>query len=204
MTVLGLTGKSGSGKSVVADLFRQCGAHVIDCDKLYDVMVSAPSDCTLAIASAFGGDVLNGDGSLNRKALGAIVFGRENKEKLELLNKTVHPLVLRKIKDILLNLSEGGCELCVIDAPQLYEAGVNKICDLTLAVIAGESQRIERIKARDKIDESIARARISSQLDDSFFIENSDFIIDNSQTLDKLKATVNELMITIKKLGENK
>jgi len=202
MTVLGLTGKSGSGKSVVADYLKQFSASVIDCDKLYSEMVSSPSECTQKIASVFGTEVLNSDGSLNRKALGALVFGKQNKSRLELLNRTVHPLVLKRIREILNELSKSGCKLCVIDAPQLFEAGVNSICDYTLAVTAHQDLRIDRIVNRDNISVDSAKARISSQLEDSYFVMNADFVIDNSSSLDELYLAVDNVLKKICVNGE--
>lgn len=199
MVVLGLTGKSGSGKSVVADILKARGAYVIDCDSLYNDMVIAPSDCTRSIASAFGNDVLNSDGSLNRKALGSLVFGVENKEKLDLLNSTVHPFVFDEIKKIISEISLRDFSYCVIDAPQLFEAGVDRICDFTVVVTAEEEQRISRIMSRDQIDLDAAQKRIASQLDDAFFTQKADFIIDNSGAYEDLLKAVDTFIEKLEK-----
>ena len=151
MTVIGITGPSGAGKSAVSALLQtKYGFNVIDADRVYHSLVSAPSPCLDEIKKEFGDSVIDINGALDREALGQIVFGDGNSDKLLILNKITHKYVVDKIVcDI------EYCKLentnCVVDAPLLLEAELDRVCDFTIAVLADEKTRAERIIARDSI-----------------------------------------------------
>ncbi len=194
MTVIGITGPSGAGKGEVSGiLLEKYGFTVIDADKVYHSLVSAPSKCLEEIKDAFGGDVISHDGSLNRSALSKLVFGEKNRERLLLLNSITHKYVASEIKDTVSTLKKAE-KNCVIDAPLLIEAGLTDICDITLAVLADEDIRAERISARDKISHADALLRISSQKNAEFYIAHSDAVISNNGDKHMLDTALSKIL----------
>ena len=195
MTVIGITGPSGSGKSAVSEHLKQIhGFKVIDADEVYHGIISQPSDCVRELVEAFGEGILSQNGGIDRKVLAKLVFGEENKERLLILNKITHKYVDIEIKRLLESYAANGEEFCAIDAPLLVEAGINKICDYVIAVVASREKRAERISKRDGIDHEAAILRIDSQKPDSFYEENSDFVIQNNLNLKELSLFVNMIL----------
>lgn len=192
MKVIGVTGGSGSGKSVACRYLASRGGKLIDCDKVYASLVDRPSECTAALANAFGKVILKPDGSLNRKMLSDIVFKSDNREKLDLLNRTVHPSVIEEVKRIIQDSSDSTYFL--IDAPQLFEAGADKICDTTVYVTADEDKRLERIRKRDGISMQDAKRRLDSQHSDVFFKSKCDHTVYNNGTEQELETECYKLL----------
>ena len=182
MTVLGLTGPTGSGKGMLAEAFRKQGIPVLDTDAVYHELTSKPSPCVSRLQEAFGEGILFPDGSLNRHALGAVVFSRGAEDKLRLLDEITHKFVLDEVRRRISRL-DADTPAVLVDAPLLFESGFDAECDIILCVIAKKDVRIERIVRRDGITEEMASARIASQKSDAFLIENSDFVIRNDGDL---------------------
>ena len=181
MYIIGVTGPSGAGKSVVSQYLRKFhGYKLINADKVYHRIISGPSDCVNELVEHFGKEILNEEGGIDRKALAALVFGEENKDKLELLNKITHKYVIAKINKRVEKFTEEGEKFCVIDAPLLIEAGINEMCDLVYAVVAYKENRAERIAERDGIDFKDALLRIESQKPDKFYSDNCDVLLRNN------------------------
>ena len=170
--VIGLTGPTGSGKSSAASLCEKYGIKLVDCDKVARKATEKGSGALKELSKAFGSDILNGDGSLNRKALASKAFA--TKEKTELLNKTIFPF----IKELV--ISEIDCEKVLLDAPTLFESGINSICFKTVAVLADDKIRLDRIIKRDDLTEKEAKLRMSAGKNDDFYKENADYIIYNN------------------------
>lgn len=175
--IVGITGPSGSGKSLLCKYITEAGIPCINADEVYHSMLTPPSRCLDAIAKEFGGGVILSDGSLDRAALASAVFG--DTEKLDLLNKTVLPLVIAEIKELISGLEEASHTAVAVDAPTLVESGFHKECDLVVSVIAPPDKRIERIRARDGISDEKASQRISAQKDDDFYTSASDVTLIN-------------------------
>lgn len=195
MIIIGITGPSGAGKGAVsAILAEKFGFKVIDADRVYHSIISAPSECVKELASSFGEDVLNEVGGIDRKALSQKVFGDENKDKLLLLNKITHKYVIYEIEKLLVEHKNSGIEVCIIDAPLLIEAGVDKMCDHTVAVIADKELRAKRIADRDGIDENAALLRINSQKPDSFYTDACSFILSNNHCKRELESSVDSCL----------
>ncbi len=194
MTVIGITGPSGAGKGEVSRILNEkYGFPVLDADEIYHSLVSSPSDCLSEIEKEFGSAVIKKNGSLDRRALSDLVFGKENKEKLNLLNKITHKHVVAEI-DSSLSALENKVKACIIDAPLLIEADLCSKCDLTLSVIAPGEIRAERISQRDGIDMDSALRRINSQKEDEYYIKNTDCSIFNDGDVSLLEAKVEEIM----------
>lgn len=176
MKILGITGRSGSGKGYVSALFAEYGIPTIDSDAIVHRLYREHAACIAELTASFGA-ILTDDGVIDRKKLAQIVFSDD--EKLKTLNSIVHRYVAEEIKKACALFEEQGKTAVLIDAPQLYEAHLENICDLVIAVKAPEALRIERICRRDEISEEGAESRLAHQLNDSFFDERADVIIVN-------------------------
>ncbi len=194
MFIIGITGPSGSGKGEISKHLSLKGARIIDADEVYHDVITPPSACIDELVSNFGKEILTDTGAINRKNLALIVFGEENKEKLERLNKITHKYVIERINDIISGCQNQGVDVCVIDAPLLIEADIVKDCDLTVAVLANTNIRTDRIMLRDSIDKAAAERRIMSQKPDSFYIEYTDEIVYNNGDLISLKQQVDTIL----------
>lgn len=185
--VVGLTGQTGAGKSTVSKVFAANGFSVINADNVARNVVEKGSRCLAEIEEFFGSDVINGDGTLNRKALAAIVFS--DKSKLETLNTITYPYITGSIlKKIRFHASRNE-RLILLDAPTLFESRADDFCEIVISVLADPDIREKRIIFRDGLTAEQARKRMNSQLDDEFFESHSDYIIHNNGDLD----TVNEI-----------
>ena len=161
--VLGITGGSGSGKTSVLDVIRDLGGEVIDCDAVYHEMLAGSDALRNDINAAFPG-VFRQDGTLDRQKLGKEVFAK--KERLTKLNSIVYAHLLPELER---RIADTGVGLYAIDAINLLESGLDRLCDATIAVTAPVELRVRRIMARDNIPEEYARLRISAQKPDEFY-----------------------------------
>lgn len=168
----------------------------INTDNIYREITSQKTPCIEALISEFGGDIVNGDFSLNRKRLSEIVFS--DKKKLNRLNKLSHYHVLNEVRKIIKNAADSGYFGVIVDAPLLFESGFDTECDLVIAVVANESTRINRILARDNITPDMAKKRLSAQLSDEVIKSRADYVIDNSGDASHLAEEVEKIIKEIK------
>lgn len=192
---IGITGGSGSGKGYICGLLSGMGYPCIDTDSVVHDLYTQNDSCLSEIRKEFGDEVFE-SGILIRSRLANIVFSDKN--KLQKLNSLVHGYVISECDRICNDLFEKGNDTVFIDAPQLYEAGMEKSVDAVIAVIASKDVRINRIIKRDSISESQALKRIDNQHSDEFFELNADFIIENSsgselELRNKLKEIITQL-----------
>lgn len=181
--VIGLTGQTGAGKSTVTESFAEKGFVIIDCDQLTRELQSRPEILSM-LENAYGSQILMEDGSLNRKMLAAIAFSEP--KQTEKLNKLMFPPICEEIKSRIAQAAAKGKKYILLDAPTLFESGLDKICDRRVSVLASEDVRLQRILMRDKIDEEAARRRMSAQHPDSFYTVRSDFVLRNNGTREEL------------------
>jgi len=191
MIRIGLTGVSGSGKSFVTKIFAKYGVSSINSDAIVHELYNTKNPCTEALVRLFGEGILKSDHSVDRKELASIVFASQ--EKLLLLNQTVHPFVIEKIKKVVKEKETQGAQAFLIEAPQLFESGLQEFCDYVVSVIADHQIRVERLISRDGIIKEMAEKRISNQYGDSFFREHSDFCIENNGS-DDLEKQVSAIL----------
>lgn len=185
--VVGLTGQTGAGKSTVSKVFEANGFAVINADHVARNVVEKGSRCLAEIEDFFGRNVINSDGTLNRKALAAIVFS--DRSKLEMLNTITYPYITSSIlKKIRMHASRDE-KLILLDAPTLFESRADDFCEIIISVLADHDIRQTRIISRDGLTAEQAQKRMNSQLDEEFFGSHSDYIIHNNGDLD----TVNEI-----------
>lgn len=177
---IGLTGPTGAGKSLLSSTAERLGFQVINCDLYARKAVEKGSEGLLRLAAVFGEEILNPDDTLNRKALAQKAFS--SKENTELLNKMLLPYIVR-----LVNEGIKG-EKVLLDAPTLFESGIFKQCDFTVAVLADREIRLERITERDSISREDALLRINAGKDDEFYKRKSDYILYNNDDIKRLEA----------------
>lgn len=189
--VIGLTGQTGAGKSTVSDFLREQGFAVIDCDRVAREVAAPGSECLFALVRAFGEGIRSSDGSLNRRALGDLVFS--DKEQLHRLDGLIFPYILTALRQKIAALERQGHSLVILDAPTLFESGADRMCRRILAVTATPESRLARIIRRDALTREQALARMESQLDEAYFRSHADFIIDNSGSRQALAPQLQEV-----------
>ncbi len=185
--IYGLTGMSGAGKSTVSDSFEKAGFFVADCDRIAREVVKKGEPCLDKLQRLFGNGVITADGELDRRAMGNIVF--TNAEKLKLLNDTIYPYITYKVITMCEN-ADG--RFILLDAPTLFESGIDFICDGVISVTCDKEKSVERIMLRDNITRESAENRLSSQHDAEYYKSRSDFCIENNGDLETLRANADD------------
>lgn len=192
MLLIGLTGPTGAGKGEVSRVFSAHGIPVIDADNVYHQLLIPPSACLNELVYTFGHQILSPDGTLDRKQLGKIVFS--DAPLLKRLNEITHRYVMSSIKTKLEQLKRDEVRAAVLDAPQLFEAEADKLCQVIVSVIADKQTRLSRIMHRDGIDRDAALHRIASQKSDEFFRTHSDYVIENNGNLGAILPAVRKIL----------
>lgn len=192
MLVVGLTGGISSGKSMVAKWFREAGILVLDADEIVKTLQSPHSDLVKEIGKLFGEQMIAEDGSLNRQALGSLIF--HDDQAKEKLNRLIHPQVKNKLEQGIQQAHELGEKILVLDIPLLYESGFEPLIDISLVVYVSKEIQLQRLMERDQIDEAYALAKINSQLSLEEKKKRGDFILDNRGTLEQLKSQFEEIL----------
>lgn len=172
--ILGITGGTGCGKTTLLSHIAALGGLILDCDAIYHDLLTRDESLLEAISARFPGTVI--DGTLQRKALGALVFADE--AALLDLNAITHSAVKAEV----LRQLEQQPALAAIDAIALFESGLDALCDLTVAVTAPREARITRLMARDGIDRAYALSRIQAQHEDRWFENRCDYVLCNNGT----------------------
>lgn len=176
--MLGLTGPTGAGKSTVAGYFRGKGVPTVDADQAARRAVEPGSPALRELAAAFSPDILRPDGSLDRRRLAVLAFA--DRQSAQRLNGILHPVIMDIIRKELARLAAAGHPMLLLDAPQLYEAGGDALCNRVAAVLAPPGLRLARIMERDGLTEEEARRRMAAGLPDAFFREKGAWILENS------------------------
>lgn len=185
MLIVGLTGQSGAGKGEFSRIFKSFdGVYCLDTDTTAREVVEKGKPCLKELCEYFGNEILESDGTLDRKKLASIAFADEEKHKN--LNRITHFYVVEEIKKWLDDVKKEGAKVAIIDAPLLFESGADSLCDITVGVLAPYTTRLKRILKRDKIDKKSAKLRLDSQPKDEFFEEKCDYIIANNGSLKNL------------------
>ncbi|HWP50254.1 MAG TPA: dephospho-CoA kinase [Clostridia bacterium] len=190
--VIGLTGQTGAGKSSVSKIIRSQGIAVIDCDEVSREVVANEKCCLADMALEFSIAILNMDGTLNRKRLSEIVFS--DAKKLERLNALIFPYIRNYLKDKIEQLEVQGEQVVVLDAPTLFESGLDADCNSVISVIAPEALRLNRIVVRDHLTDEEARRRIAAQHKDSYYTARSQIVIINDKDQQELHVKTLELV----------
>lgn len=191
--ILGLTGGIACGKSTISAYLKEFGLPVIDADECSRVVVEKGSIGLAKLTEIFGNKILENDGTLNRKALGQIVFS--DSEQLSLLNSVMEPLIREEISRRL--NQENNADLVVLDAPLLIEQHYDKICDFIMTIDVPKKIQLERLIERDNLSEDEAKSRIESQLSSRERNGFADVVIDSSGTVEQTRKQVIKWLKTI-------
>lgn len=177
MLTIGLTGKTGAGKSTAALYLKEKGCHIIDGDVIARQITEKGSPVLLQLQQAFGEDILDEKGELIRKRLAERAFS--SRQGTALLNSITHPEIKRRCQKEIALAKSMDCKAAVIDAAALLEGDCKELCEKIVVVTAPENIRLERILARDAITRQQAATRIKAQRDDEYYFSHADIIIRN-------------------------
>jgi len=187
MKIIGITGKSGAGKTTVTKYFKKYDAEIIDADILARKIVNAGMPALAEIEKEWKNVVENGN--LNRRALAKIVFN--DAEELHKLNTITHKYIVEEIKQ---RIKKSKAPIFIIDAIALFESGLSDLCDVTVCVTADKDVRLKRIMARDGLARIEAEERINAQKSDDFYKEKADFVILNNETESNLEEVADRIV----------
>ena len=183
MLRVGLTGSIGVGKSFVASVFVELGCHVLDADQTAREVVMPGTPGLKALTEAFGEEILNTDGTLDRKRLGALIFAEQSKR--EQLNHILHPFIIAR-QDEIMNAweAEDPDGIGIVDAALMIESGGYKRFDKLIVVHCRPEVQLERLMLRDKLARDEALRRINSQMSQDEKVKFADYLIDTSDGFD--------------------
>ena len=190
LTLVGITGGSGSGKTTALRELEKRGALVIDCDTVYHTLLEESEALIEELDESFPGTVENG--KLQRRKLGAVVF--ENPEALRRLNEITHRHITRRVRQLLRAHAMNGGTLAAIDAVELIGSGLGEKCAFTLGILADRETRIRRIVARDGLTPEYAAARIDAQRPDSYFREHCTVCLENNGEEQTFQNQINQIL----------
>jgi dephospho-CoA kinase len=192
MLRVGLTGSIGVGKSFVASVFVELGCHVLDADQTAREVVMPGTPGLKALTEAFGEEILNADGTLDRKRLGALVFADQSQR--ERLNHILHPFIIAR-QDEIMNAweAEDPDGIGVIDAALMIESGGYKRFDKLIVVHCRPEVQLERLMLRDKLSRDEALRRINSQMSQEEKQKFADYLIDTSDGFESTRSRTVEI-----------
>ncbi len=186
---VGLTGNIGSGKTTAAQILADLGAKIIDADAIAHELLAPGSSVHARVVEAFGGKIARPDGSIDRSALGDVVFG--DPEKRAILNRIVHPAVREEILRRIAGMEQKDPEgIVVVDAALLVESGFHRLLDCLLVVTCAAEKQLERIVRRNGLTVEQARARMASQLPAREKACIADYEIDNSGSIEDTRVQI--------------
>ncbi|MGW8208858.1 MAG: dephospho-CoA kinase [Syntrophobacteria bacterium] len=202
MLKVGLTGGIASGKSTVSRIFASFGAKVLDADEVAREVLLPGQPAWTKLRRAFGQEFFHPDGTVKRKQLRKLVFA--DPEKRSQLNAIVHPEVMKEINrrsEILSSSVQTG--VLLVDVPLLLEVGVANRFDKVVVVYVSKSVQINRLQQRDGISEEEAKQALKAQMALSKKVEQADYVIDNSGTLEETQAQVQRVWQELLVLARN-
>ena len=188
MKLIGLTGGIGSGKSTVAQLLVRHGWELVDADQIARDIVEPGQPALAELAQAFGDDILQEDGSLDRGLLASRAFA--SREKTAVLNSITHPRINEETQARFDAARQAGADFVVYDMPLLVDKGLHKDMDATIVVDVDAEERVRRLVAYRGLDEEDARRRSAAQIPDDVRRAVADFIIDNNGPREALDEQV--------------
>jgi len=176
--LVGLTGQTGAGKTTVSRFFAENGLPVIDADRVAKAVVEKGKPCLRALHRVFGDRIMLPDGSMNRRAVAAMIFS--DPAARAQYQAIIYPYITEAIRTEAATLAANGHTVIVLDAPTLFESGIARFCDRIVSVIADLAVRRERIMTRDSLTREQADQRINAQHSEAFFRANSDAVMENN------------------------
>ena len=200
MSVYGLTGGIGVGKSTVANIFQESGIPVVLADDVGRQVAAKGSDGLAEIVRFFGADILDANGELDRRKLGTLIFN--NPDRRRHLEGILHPRVRDLSQGLFRNLEQVGNQIVIYESALLYETQRHTEMRGVILVTASEEQRIARVRFRDGSEEEDVRKRIRAQMDEEEKLGLADHIVDNSGDLQALHSNVSSLISELRQQQE--
>jgi dephospho-CoA kinase len=189
--VIGLTGGIGAGKSTVTQRLEELGAAVIDADKVGHQIYVPELPAWREIVATFGQEVLNADRTINRQALGKIVFA--DPEALRTLNHIVHPKMYDRMAELIAELrTQGGMKAIVVEAAVLIEANWMSLVDQVWVVVASEAVVVDRLAQQRSLSAAQVRTRIAAQLSNDERLKHAQVVIHNDGSFLQVHAAVQQ------------
>ena len=199
MIVVGLTGGIATGKSTVAQMFKRCGAVIIDADQLARDVVRPGKPAWREIVQVFGKGVLNANKSIDRHALGSIVF--HNRRKLRRLEHIVHPRVAREQQRLVRRIAKRSPQAVIVyEVPLLFESGADKRVDMIIVVAADRETQIARLKRRNGLTKTEALRRIKSQMPLDRKVRRADVVLNGTGHKALVRAKVQRLVRSLRRV----
>ncbi|MFA9407675.1 MAG: dephospho-CoA kinase [Candidatus Dadabacteria bacterium] len=199
MKVIGLTGNIACGKSLVASMLEDLGAKVIDVDNIARKIVEPSEPAWKEIVDTFGRDVLNPDDTINRKALGDVIFNDDQKRNI--LNDITHPKIMASARESVEKYRKENVEVVIIEAALIVEkGGLKDLIEKLIVVISDENSQVERLANRNGFSREEAISRINSQMPAIEKTQHADYIIYNSGTQEETQNQVNDLWVELLQL----
>ena len=200
MLIVGLTGGVASGKTAVSEVLREEGAYIIDADQIARELVQPHGPAWNELVRTFGKEILQGDGSINRKKLADRVF--EDPSQRRHLDQILHPLITEEMDRRTREIGEKNPEaIVVIDAPLLIEVGYHRRVDKLMVVVSTRTEQIERLKARDGINSEQALRILSSQMPVEEKVKLADFVIRNEGSLEEVREKAKKVFRELRKIA---
>ncbi|WP_409251595.1 dephospho-CoA kinase [Bacillus sp. SCS-153A] len=193
-SIIGLTGGIASGKSTVSNLLEQKGFSVVDADEAARKAVEPGEPALQKIIEAFGGGILNPDGTLNRSALGDIIFTDEERRKE--LNEIVHPAVRAQMLAEKDGAFDAGKQTVIMDIPLLFESNLTWMVDKTIVVYVDRETQLKRLMKRNSLTVEEATARIESQMSLEEKKGLAQAVLDNRGTIEETMKQLDELIVS--------
>ena len=192
MKIVGVTGSSGAGKTEACKILeKKYDAEIIDADEVAKKLSKKGTLYLNSIVDSFGQDIVYKNGALNRKKLASMIY--EDDKKREQLNECTFDYIVQEIKNRINNIDHK--EVILIDAPLLFESGLDSICDMVIVILANREEQIVRICRRDKITKEEAQKRLNAQNSNAFFEESGDMQIKNDGTLNQLEEKLKRIKL---------
>lgn len=191
MKIIGLTGGVGAGKSTVLDfLEKDWGAFVLQADKVGHLVMEPGQECYEPVTALFGKEIIKNDKTIDRRMVSDVVFSQT--EKLEALNRIIHPAVKRYILKTLEREKQAGRKLCVVEAALLLEEQYDKFCDTVWYVHTDREIRISRLMSSRGYTREKAENIIRTQAPDEVFLSRADFVIENNKSAEDTRLRLAE------------
>jgi dephospho-CoA kinase len=196
MMTVGLTGNVASGKTTVADRWRESGVTVIDADRLGHAVLEEDAEARAALVREFGDGILGVDGAIDRAALGEAAFAAP--QRTASLNAIVHPPLLERLDGELARAREAGAELSVVDAALVFEFGLGEVLDAIVLVTAPAALREERLRETRGMDAERFARIMETQIPDEEKVEACDYVIVNDGSIERLRAEADAVLAAIR------
>ena len=192
MYIIGVTGGIACGKSTVSNELRKYGAKIINADNMAHWQLAPGGEIYNAYIEHFGRDILNEEGLIDRQKVAAIVFN--DKEQLTWINDMAHPILLKHVRQRLVQYQNEGVRLAILDVPLLYEAGWDRECDEVWVVHLKRGRQINRLMERNNLSLEEAESRIRAQISGKTRRKLADVVIDNNDSRSSTQKQIKRLI----------